>query len=158
MPNATSNLLAALTTKDRHEPYDPSLAFTIIRDESRYPTVQMSLIYSNMVGAVNAINAKYQQNHGREMIERLPKNSTEVNRMALLHPISFREKHIVQFDGSNTFLYNTVMFVFPILSQFFLVVTMNGACDGMGVYRTWSLKRVVSIFSRSGHKAIIDGV
>lgn len=145
--NATSNLTEAISNPNITEPYDSRGVFTLIYNEVRYKTVSTGIIYPSLLGAVSKTTARFQLSYGVQMVSKLPVNSTDLNRRALLQPMGYTIDNIKPFGSTNTFLYNTVMFVFPVLAQFFLILAMNGLFNAAGVFATWTLKDNVCFFS-----------
>lgn len=140
-PSASNNLTAALSSSNNTSTtYDPTSALTIIYNEARFRTVEISLIYSNLLSAAGAAGATYQRAHGVATISSLPTSAPASAIAAALQPISYTIVNINPFGFSSSVLLNTVMFVFPPLSQFFVVMAANGVLGGAGAYAHWSLK------------------
>lgn len=145
-PSASTNLSAALSpssnTTTTTTPYDPTSALTIIYNEARFRTVEISLIYSNLLSAAAATSTAYQRAHGAATIASLAasSNASAASIAAALQPLAYTIDNINPFGFSSTVLLNTVMFVFPPLSQFFVVMAANGILAGAGAYAHWSLK------------------
>ncbi|RPB07560.1 hypothetical protein P167DRAFT_495636 [Morchella conica CCBAS932] len=139
-PSASNNLSAALSSNATT--YDPTSALTIIYNEARFRTVEISLIYSNLLSAAGATGAAYQRTHGVATISSLAANTntSATSIAAALQPVSYTVSNINPFGFSSSVLLNTVMFVFPPLSQFFIVMATNGILAGAGAYAHWSLK------------------
>ncbi|KAH0603556.1 uncharacterized protein H6S33_007878 [Morchella sextelata] len=138
-PSASTNLSAALTSNTT-TPYDATTALTIIYNEARFRTVEISLIYSNLLAAAAATAATYQRSHGAATIASLS-NASASSIAAALQPVAYTVDNITPFGFSSSVLLNTVMFVFPPLSQFFVVMAANGIlAGGAGAYARWSLR------------------
>lgn len=142
-PKASDNLTTALTSSSSNS-YDANSALVLLYNEARFRTVEISLIYSTMLGAASTIAANYQRTYGITTISNLGSNATDANKAAALRPIGYTVVNINPFGFSSSVLLNTVMFVFPPLSQFFIVMAVNGILGGAGAYATWSLKSNVS--------------
>ncbi|CCX16286.1 Similar to Nitrosoguanidine resistance protein SNG1; acc. no. P46950 [Pyronema omphalodes CBS 100304] len=142
-PGASDRLQEAITS--RNASYDPTQALRLVYNEARYHTVTVSLIYSNLVAAVSQISAHYQLTTGVNGLSSLPANATAANKAAFLLPIGFTLSNIQPFAFSATYLINTVMFVFPQLSQFFMVMLLNGILGHAGAYINWSLKANLTV-------------
>lgn len=96
-----------------------------------------------MVAAVAKLQAEFQAYKGLQNIRLLQQNGTEANKLAVLQPIGYTVDNIKEFTHSTSFLSNTVLIVFPILSQFFMVLGINGIFNEANAYKLWSFKKHV---------------
>ncbi len=143
---ASQNLTNAITSQDLNAPrYDPSAAITILFDDVRYHTVALSLIQSSLSQLVANITMQYQTKTGLAMLTKLSENATDANKAALLNPIAYTINNMSGLSFGTSVLVNTVMFVLPVLSQFFLVMATNGMLGEAGCYSLWPLKDNVTI-------------
>ncbi|KAI5783657.1 hypothetical protein EDC01DRAFT_789346 [Geopyxis carbonaria] len=135
-PGASERLSAALN--DSSIAYEPAGALTLLYNEARHRTVEMSVVYPHLQAGVAAVAATYQSTHGAAAAATAGPSG---NWRVLLNPVAATTELIAPFAFAASVLLNTVMFVFPALSQFFLVLTLNGVFGGSGAYSTWSLRR-----------------
>jgi len=138
--SGVSNRLTSAITTESNDTYNANDALKIIFNESRYRTVGLSVIESNLIAAVSQTAITYQMSFGLENISLLPNNATAQNKVALMEPIGYSSINMQPFGFSATPLINTVMFVFPVLAQFFLVLVLNGVFGKSGAYGQWSLR------------------
>ncbi|KAF8448608.1 hypothetical protein BDZ91DRAFT_751867 [Kalaharituber pfeilii] len=120
--------------------YNSSSALTFVYNESRYRMVADSLLFPNMASIAAQAGARYRQTYSIEAIRMLPADNFSNRAEPLMEPIGFTVDKIAPFGFNASFLTNTIMFVFPNLSQFFLIMAMNGILGGAGAYGKWSLK------------------
>ncbi|KAI5803609.1 hypothetical protein DFH27DRAFT_556418 [Peziza echinospora] len=131
------------TLKGEGEVYDPSKALTFIYNESRYHTVEKALIFPNMVKVAGIAETVHRMQFGIPRI--IGGGVTPSGASAIMEPIKYTVKNIAPFAFDTTFLINTIMFVIPTISQFFLIMALNGIFGGAGAYANWSFKTNMKI-------------
>ena len=138
--DASERLISALNGTS--SAYDPSDAVTFIYNHARYPTVADAYLSSNLQTLVGASVKALQQSSIENFALDSLNVSNEIALEAFFDPIRANPDLIRPMPQASRALYNTFNVVIPPLSQFFLILSLNGIGLATGFLATAGVRNV----------------
>lgn len=137
---ASEKLASALNGSSSDQ--DVTNAVTFVYNQARFPVVADSYLFSNLQALIDAsIPTFWQSPAGMEALQHIDVSKT-ASASAYFNPIRTSIDHVRPMPQSTRALYNTFNIVIPPLSQFFLILALNGIGMTSGLLATGSFRTV----------------